>query len=365
MPQTPLRLLLVAPLPPPVGGIARWTSMLLTELTNRADVTVTHVDSAVRTRPVAEFGPILRLVSGIRSFANLWPRVRSRVGGQRFDCAHLVTSGSWGLVRDLVLVTMLRRHSVPTVVHVRCGRLPELLPTRNWEARLFALVANRASAVVVLDSRSERALKSYLPAVRSRLIPNFAQVPVPADSKRERTFLFVGHVIPAKGVRELLEAWRSVSHSGWRLVIAGPMNRAFADDLKRDFGELPGVQFTGELTSMESRREIERAGVVVLPSYTEGFPNVVLEAMMAGTAVIATDVGAIPDMLSGDAGIVIAPKNSAAVASALDKCIQEPETLVRMGQRARSAAVARYSPDAVIAEYLRLWSDVSRGRRGN
>src|SRR5690606_6695787 len=117
----------------------------------------------------------------------------------------------------------------------------------------------------------------------------------------EKIALFVGWVVPSKGIAELLTSWNVIKPLNWRLNIIGPGSPDYIDSLKRQFSG-SGVEFIGELPHDVAMRAIAACDVFVLPSYTEGFPNVILEAMALSRAIVATEVGAIPEMLSDGCG---------------------------------------------------------------
>ena len=91
----------------------------------------------------------------------------------------------------------------------------------------------------------------------------------------------------------------------------------------------------------------------MLPSYTEGFPNSVLEAMALGKIVIATEVGAIPQMLSSGCGIVVKSKNVTELRSALIKVMTE--NVDEFGVNARRKVEEEYDISKVVEQYIKLW----------
>jgi glycosyltransferase involved in cell wall biosynthesis len=100
----------------------------------------------------------------------------------------------------------------------------------------------------------------------------------------------------------------------------------------------------------------------VLPSYSEGFPNVVLEAMTLGKAIVATSVGAVPEMLSDGCGVLVPPGNIEELDRALSRVVGEAELRATLGRRARARALARFSIDAVFPQYRAVWeAQVERG----
>jgi glycosyltransferase involved in cell wall biosynthesis len=114
------------------------------------------------------------------------------------------------------------------------------------------------------------------------------------------------------------------------------------------------VELRGWVTGEAKMESFEGCSILVLPSYSEGLPNVLLEAMAAGLAVIATTVGGIPELIThGVNGILIEPRNSIALAKALKELINQPELVRRMGEVNREKVRAFH-------DIGHLWKDVGR-----
>jgi glycosyltransferase involved in cell wall biosynthesis len=171
--------------------------------------------------------------------------------------------------------------------------------------------------------------------------------------------MFLGWVIPTKGVGELVEAWSRLNPKGWRLIVAGPVEEAYKAELLKTHRP-EGVEFTGELGHEEAMKLMAGADLFVLPSYTEGFPNVILEAMALGRPIVATAVGAIPEMLSDGCGVLIKPRSAEELAEALSRVLSDPGLREGLGSRARTRALEEFSLGAVFARYRELWKSCSR-----
>jgi glycosyltransferase involved in cell wall biosynthesis len=78
--------------------------------------------------------------------------------------------------------------------------------------------------------------------------------------------------------------------------------------------------------------------------------------MAAGAPIVATTVGAIPDMLDNDAGILVPPHDTAALANAIRRILDDPMEAAGMGERAKRRAESEYAVDSVVARYLALWA---------
>lgn len=155
------------------------------------------------------------------------------------------------------------------------------------------------------------------------------------------TVVFVGSLEPYKNVGGLSEAWRLVAERlpEARLVIVGRgSQRAIVDRLSADF---PGrVEHHEWLDPAPLAALLDEATVLVLPSWPEGLGRVIIEAFARGRAVVATDAGGIPDLVThGVEGFLVPRGDSVALASALERLLGDRELAERMG----AAAHARYS----------------------
>ncbi|MEU1679461.1 glycosyltransferase family 4 protein [Micromonospora zamorensis] len=359
----PVRVTLVSPLPPPQGGIARWTRMIDGVARGSAEVDLAVVDIALRGRSIHQTSVLRRLVAGgiqlVRSAALLcWRMLRRRP-----DVVHVNTSGHLGTVRDLVLLAVCRVFRVPFVYHLRFGRVPEIAARDSREWRLMWRVIRAAAAVIALDARTEQAIaaRGGSSVVRIANCVDLSGLPraQPADAHPRRRVLFAGWVIPAKGVEDLLAAWQLVGDPGWELVIAGPCEEGYLRQLRDAVPAGSAVSFLGELSGTELLRLMAVCEIFVLPSHSEGFPNAILEAMALGRAVVGTDVGAVGDMLSGGCGEVVPPADPRRLAIALATLMTSEGRRAEVGDRARAKAIEEYSLAVVFARYVELWRSVS------
>lgn len=362
-----LRIALVAPLPPPRGGISTWTEGLLRVGKEDSDIEILHVDSAVHYRSPEALGSLTRIIGGLSHGAALLCKTAWALLFRNIDVVHICTSGSLGAYRDLFLVAFARILRVPTVVHVRFGRLPALVASPNWETAQLGRIFKLSRWVIVLDSTSAEAVRVLTPGCSVSVIPNPAWkldevMASTVDCGESKVLVFVGHVIPAKGIRELVLACRDILDPAFKMEIVGPVQEQFRQELEvvaraRDGGKW--LTISGQVENEEALARMAGGFAVVLPSYTEGFPNVVLEAMMLGKPVIATPAGAIPEMLSdgGDkpCGVCVPIGDVDALRNAIKSLLNEPGQALEMGQRGRERVMREYSAGAVYPQYKSIW----------
>jgi len=101
--------------------------------------------------------------------------------------------------------------------------------------------------------------------------------------------------------------------------------------------------------------------VVVLPSWTEGLPVVVLEAMAQRRPVVATPVGGTPEVVAdGETGVLVPPRDPRALAAALRELLADPDRRARMGEAAYARVAERFSAEAMTRRVLEIYDEVAR-----
>ena len=228
------------------------------------------------------------------------------------------------------------RSGKPYVVQV-WGTDVELARRAPWLARR---VLRRARLVIAASNDlAERA--RALGAREVRVIPSGVDLPERIGEEAEPAeVLYAGRLSPEKGVLELLEATR-----GLNLVVAG-------DGPLRD--RVPAAR--GFVQHDELQRLYARAAVVACPSRREGFGVACLEAMAHGRPVVATRVGGLLDLVvDGETGLVVPPRDAAALRSALERLLGDPELRRKLGAAGRERARMHFSwkkvTDATLAAY--------------
>lgn len=352
------RVILVSPIPPPYGGIARWTRAVLDMDLSNLQVDIALVNTAHRFQRTDETSLGVRVFTGLTQTARvIYSLVSQIMRNGKPECVHVNSSGSMGLLRDNLVLLICKLMRIRTVLHLRFGRGPDLLVGAGTESYLFRVALKLSDVTICIDSGTFTAVQNWSSSVRTVLIPNFVQTShrAPQFSRSRKTVLFLGSVLASKGVIELLEAWQSREQSdGWSLQLVGPIAPSM-EQLLLDLGKEASVEFIGAADHEAAMSYMDEASILVLPSHSEGFPNVVLEAMAAGTPVIASAVGAIPQMLTGGAGVVVPARDIAALANALEELICSQTRRENMARKAYERVVTEYSAEVVIAQYRGIW----------
>jgi glycosyltransferase involved in cell wall biosynthesis len=228
------------------------------------------------------------------------------------------------------------RSGKPYVVQV-WGTDVELARRAPWLARRVL----RGARLVIAASNDLAERARALGAREVRVIPSGVELPERVGAEAEPAeVLYAGRLSPEKGVLELLDAAR-----GLNLVVAG-------DGPLRD--RVPFAR--GFVPHDELQQLYARAAVVACPSRREGFGVACLEAMAHGRPVVATHVGGLLDLVvDGETGIVVPPRDPAALRSALERLLADPDLRRRLGAAGRDRARTHFSwekvTDATLAAY--------------
>ena len=212
---------------------------------------------------------------------------------------------------------------------------------------------DRSADVVFTFPRKIRAIierRCKVPSERLVEVPNaidgnwiVAHRPAPTAKRR---FLFIGRHERRKGVPELLEAIAPLRASGVEFHFVGPIPEQLR--LKRD-----DVVYHGTVTDTATLQGIlDLSDVLLCPSFAEGMPTVVLEAMARGLAVIATDVGATAEWVGADNGVLLPFPDVGALRTAIERCIAMPVSELHRLQAASIAKARECTWDLITAKTI-------------
>lgn len=220
--------------------------------------------------------------------------------------------------------------------------------------RLYRMAFALATTVIFQnsDDRDEMIRSGLVPPTARTGIVNgsgvdierFTPAPLPQGAP---VFLIISRLLREKGVVEFAEAARlvKVSYPYAQFWLVGPADHDHSDAIAED--EVHAWEREGILTWYGSTHDvrpfIEAATVYVLPSYHEGTPRTVLEAMAMGRPIITTDApGCRQTVSDGDNGFLVPVQNALALAEAMQRFLRDPDLVATMGERSRTLAVDRY-----------------------
>ena len=345
-----------------VGGMERLTVDLAVTMTRRGhEVRVVTLDGAGPMDAYARASAVRVENVDSRGWRTLVGRspLSQYLERERPDIVHS-HGGCWARA-----VAAAARANVEGRVHTIHGFHEREVAKMLWLDRA-SLRLTRATVVVSEELREQCARALWTDADRIRFIRNGVPgFPVGKSPMRRSELglsgdhlvvIAVGRLVPVKGLDVLLSAFALVQKDApmARLVLVGEgPERARLSSQIASLGLEDVVHMLGQRN--DTARLLQMSDIFCLPSRSEGLSISLLEAMAAGLPVVATGVGATPEVVTGDVGIVVPPESPVELADALEALLNDPARRAAHGSAAREAVALRYSIDRTADEYCALY----------
>ena len=314
----PLRLLLIGPLPPPLGGATVSFKCLVDSLGKRDDVEIIVVSTSDRAGRL-----FVRVRRVLRTFYN----VIRHLG--RVDVISLYLSTSGLPLVGSVAAGLTSLWKQPLIIHKFGGTdYHRYRLVRRWLAK-WAL----QNADIYLAQTKELVKLAHKDHIlQAKWFPNSRPIgDIPEVTSRNNTcrkFVFVSQVCMDKGVREIIDAGERFG-SDVAVDIYGPLCDGFTE---QSFAGLKRVKYKGSLAPESVIPTLCSYDALLLPTYhqNEGYSGIVIEAYLAGLPVICTRWGALPEIADDSCAILIEPKNSDELYKAMKKLAEDDQLWKRL-----------------------------------
>lgn len=355
------RVLMVGPGPEMKGGIA--------------SVVKTYLDSGYADRfdvrhhaTTLEGGWLRRALKSAVALA-AFPAV---VTAFRPDLVHIHHASGTSFYRKLLFLLLSRALRLRTVVHCHGARFADFHDASRLNAALIRLFMDRSDACLALSEGWRQVLAGYTRNPRIHVVHNPVDTAEFATSREAavapggtRTILCLGRLGQRKGTYDLLEAvplvLRSVPEA--RFVLGGDGELEEVERRLRRHGLREVVRTVGWVTGIDKVRLVTSCDVYVLPSYREGVPVSILEAMAAAKPVVTTPVGGIPEVVEdGVNGYLVQPGDVTALASRIVALLEDPALRQEMGRRNQARVQATSSLATVVEQLASVYDSVTAER---
>lgn len=380
----PIRVLLAVPTPPPFSGPEINGALLLAHGLGPG-FSAARLDPSVRSSNRGKGRVSARTLIAL---ARLWVTVIVKALSFRPQVLYLyLAQNRTGFGRDALVLLTARALGARVVAHVRGGNFENFYRHASpLEAAMIRLTLRRVARLVVVAERFSSQFAALVPAGSIRVLYNGIDDEMLAALAAARTaapstctLLYMGHLSTAKGFGDLLQALPAVLEAcpTLRLRVAGEW---LEDERNIHFDErgrpLPSqlkgeaewralqaryaarLQYLGVLEGSAKIEALREADLLVLPSYSEGFPMAVLEAMAAGLALVVTPVGALPEILEDGVHARFVPIGDvAALGRAVTQLASDPAARRAMGARNRALVEQKFRFATVSAELETILRD--------
>jgi glycosyltransferase involved in cell wall biosynthesis len=279
--------------------------------------------------------------------------------------AHSASRGSFW--RKSVCCALSRIYGVPYIFHIHSG---EFLHFYNDECGPLAkfwvrLTLRKAAQVVVLSDSWLREIRTIVPTATIKVIGNPVSVATEFPSRTAHTgrVLFLGRLREKKGVFDLIRAIPIVRRTMPTsvFVLAGDGDVEAVRKFAQSHAVSDAIEIPGWIDGEQKESAIRAAELLVLPSYFEGLPVCVLEAMANGAVVVATRVGGIPDVItSGVTGMLLEPGDIRGLADVIVRLLTDDDLSIRLRLAAYEDVKQKFCARAIVDKLHRCYAENSR-----
>jgi glycosyltransferase involved in cell wall biosynthesis len=292
-----------------------------------------------------------------------------RGDGRRLVHVHTAVRGSIYRKSLCVAVAALSGRSVVLQVHAGAGDIDAFTARLDPVRRaLFGVAMRRADVVLSVSVAGARRIEELFGVEGVIVVPNAAPAvedmhlagpSVTPNGSPPRALYIGGFYNPAKGGRVLLRALPEILERCPELRVDVAGDGAPPDELTALERRHPGVRWAGWLDPAAAREQISRCDVFLMPSISEGLPVALLEAMAYARAIVATDVGGIPDAVTdGAEAILVPPGDPAALSAGVLLAVGDAPLRARLGRAARTRVEADFGRDQIIDRIAAIYDEL-------
>lgn len=328
----------------------------------------TDAMSAVDVRYVGTMmsGPLPRKLAGMGVRQARFVARLAR--GWRPDVFHIHLSSYVSFYRKLTYFEEAHATGRPVLVHLHGSDMADFHDAGGAHRRALEWMLRRAAAVVCLSEAMGRDVRAWMgDRARVEVVYNPVDLDLftsPARPARAApTVLFMGLIGDRKGTWDLLEAAAMVRRRApsARFVFGG---NGEVEKLRGEvvrLGLTDCVDVLGWVSGADKLRHFAEADIYCLPSYNEGLPMSILEAMADRLPVVSTPIAGIPEaVIEGETGHLVAPGDCASLAARLGDLLEDHEARVAMGEAARARAELCFDAEVVTSQVITLWRELAR-----
>lgn len=295
---------------------------------------------------------------------------RKAVKRERPDVVHIHSSFGPSFYRKLPFILWSAHRGIPVVNHIHGAEFDTFYENASaGKKKLVSKIYNRCTRLIVLSQEWKNRIGKIVPSEKIDVIENYCKIPEMPDTEYRayHHILFLGELGKRKGCYDIPEILEQVAKQvpDVQLIMAGDgemqqVKAAFADRQLTD-----KVVFPGWVRGEQKEKLLRECGIFLFPSYHEGMPMAVLEAMGYAMGVVTTNVGGIPRLIrDGGNGYLKEPGDVRALAQAVISLLQNKADCKEMGKRARELAEKEYGLERHLEKLQAVYeSAAGQGKR--
>ncbi|QUE87196.1 glycosyltransferase family 4 protein [Exiguobacterium alkaliphilum] len=326
-----MKVIILAPIPPPAGGIASWTlRMQGASLKNGWKIEVVD-EKLIGDRKVFGKESKINLKKEVVRTFGIWKNLLFKLIDKETRVVHAcIPASTNSMLREIGSCSLTKLFRKKFIIHYRCT-IPNIC-TGKINLFLFKILSNMSDSLIVLNKESYNFSIKHS-RKRTVIIPNFVENNITESirfkeiSPKISKIVYVGGVIEEKGCNDIIKAAEKLPKIKFHLV--GKHDSDFSSNIF-----LENVVLLGEKNKKEVQEELATSDLFIFPTYFpgEGFSNALVEAMALGLPCVVSDWAANKDMIEDKGGIVVSIKDVQGLVNAINKLNDDPELRKRQSE---------------------------------
>lgn len=377
-------LLIIGSFPPPYHGSAIYLKKLKNLLIKENDLTVFSIDISDKRNDLTNLGKfdLQNVIAGMRSLFQLVYYLLFK----KPEIVYIpISQNKWAYFRDGLFILASSLLGAKVLIHLHGSYFLEFYKKSNKLYKKFIdLTMKNVDGAIVLGEKLKYIFEHWLPKEKVFVLPNFVEPPRNLENasdldinKRENTvrITYLGNLSESKGLFDLLEAVKIIKnrHINIEFIVniaglfrtdpftglSGEKHREKFNDYVKSLNGL--INYLGQITNeREKYNLLMQSDIFVFPSWHEGQPLVILEAMACGLPIISTkDVGVIDEtVIDGVNGILVEKRNVEQLANAILKLVQDKDLRVKMGKESLRRFQEFYNPQKHIEKFKEILNSI-------
>jgi glycosyltransferase involved in cell wall biosynthesis len=305
--------------------------------------------------------PILRIIY------SMFMLVKFPFSSTSSNIIHLHSAAKGSFYRKSMYTFISKLLNKKLIFHIHASGFEEFQKSGRFNGWLVKKTLNRADGIIVLSDQMKKLVESSCHNNRVWVLPNPVTIPNQADidaSKETHNkvqLLFLGEIGPRKGIYDLVDAIALLPQECRSKVMLHVCGNNEIEKLKTyvHTKRLTDVCIVhGWIDGQQKKTFLSNADVYILPSYAEGLPISILEAMAYGMPIISTNVGGIPEIVrSGENGFLLEPGHTVSIADAIETMVNNDELRQQYGRKSKEI-VQPHDINAVLDQLVAIYKGI-------
>lgn len=331
------------------GGITSVITQLLAHDWNAEGIDMKFIPSYIEANNVKK----------ILFFLKAFRKIKKEFKKNKPDIVHIHMSYKGSFTRKFLLHKLCRKNGIPDIIHLHGSEFKKWFDESDDKKKeQIRILLKECAGFIVLGDKWNKAVKEIEPETKTVMVRNTVHIPCcTVHWQQPFTVLFMGVLIKRKGVADLINAVNLLKKenklNNVKVIIAG--SGAEETELKAmctQLGLEQYIEFTGWIAGEDKEKIFRESQMLVLPSYNEGLPIAIIEAISYGMPVVATNVGDISSaVIHGENGFLIDPGDVKGLAYSIHKLISEKDFWEKESERAREISISQFD-EAVFFETI-------------